>query len=113
MANIEKRKLFLSSFCLIAVIVQGDSFKFRDQSEEDPYAKWPARLTWGETKTHDSNLLKCIWYISIIHENNFCLYLVLGTALLKRIFTRVDHTETFLKAEINQVIKIIIFVTIL
>jgi len=83
MGNVER---LLFSLCFIIVSAQGSMSshsygQFGVASEEDTNSTWPTKMTFHETKTN----------------------YMLGTALLKRLYGRMDHTDNLIKTEINQV----------
>jgi len=72
--------LALSFLYSTVTIVNGSSYGFGPQSEEETNPSWPTKMTFGETKTN----------------------YMLGSALLKRVYKRMDHSDSLMKSEINQ-----------
>jgi len=72
--------LALSCLCSAITTAHGSSYGFGPQSEEESNPSWPTKMTFGETKTN----------------------YMLGSALLKRVYKRMDHSDSLMKLEINQ-----------
>jgi len=72
--------LAFSCLCSVVTIVNGSSYGFGPQSEEESNPSWPTKMTFGETKTN----------------------YMLGSALLKRVYKRMDHSDSLMRSEINQ-----------